>query len=157
MRLKRHTGPRVASKEEKSARKKRVIVYKNGNPTSGTVLAERRDTGVKKAQEPSTDAKPVAASAPVNITSNPLDEALQKRYRSPEETSSSHERRYSMQERVSRPPNLMRNFSEIHPCGAPPSDQRKNRHSWSSPPLAELNVDRHSLEQIRIDIDQAEC
>lgn len=108
---------RVAGKDDKASRhkaakKKRVIVYKNGDPTAGGGYVQP-----KEQQAPEAEEKPVA-----NITSNPLDAAPGVALRS---------RRYSMQERQA-PPALVRHVSEVASAAAPANDnRRRNRHSWT--------------------------
>jgi len=136
-----------------AARKKRVIVYKNGNPTStrvvdatkmlgdpvqkiapssGQLLVQPTSSPPGPAPAPSSSPPAPAPQAPsVNITINPLESQTKM---NPPHTS----RRYSMQERASKRPALMSSFSEVHPpTSAIPqsSSSRRNRHSWCSPPL----------------------
>merc|ERR550534_674768 len=143
-----------------AARKKRVIVYKNGNPTSARVVdAAKIVTNPIQKSAPSTSqllVQPISTSPPqaissppqpppVNITINPLE--------SPAKTILPRaSRRYSMQERASKRPTLMSSFSEVHQStsAAPLASSRRNRHSWCSPPLS---------DQIANDVqnDQARC
>jgi len=157
------TDDKKPDKPTKNVRKKRVIVYKNGNPTSSRVADVPKMDTVKESppsitQLPQQQQQQQQQQHSVNITTNPLEvESCRK------ETTQAHSRRYSMQERAPHHrPTLMSSFSEAHPsgsAGAVPSS-RRNRHSWCSPPsLVQSNLNHSLFDQIANDVqnDQARC
>ena len=157
------TDDKKPDKPTKNVRKKRVIVYKNGNPTSSRVADVPKMDTVKESppsitQLPQQQQQQQQQQHSVNITTNPLEvESCRK------DTTQAHSRRYSMQERAPHHrPTLMSSFSEAHPsgsAGAVPSS-RRNRHSWCSPPsLVQSNLNHSLFDQIANDVqnDQARC
>lgn len=168
--LKWHGSGRISSSQPKRAgkprspKKKRVIVYKNGNPTAPlppTCPPQKTELEVEPAKKESI----------VNITANPLEAietVVSKRHPTPDKAVrpstngdvvvSRSPRRYSVQERQ-LPPTLMRRVSEVHhPSSAMISNQKRNRHSWTSAcapePLPELSAGHIG---IHIDDDDDKC
>lgn len=148
-RVKRTTKP-----EDNNKRKKRVIVYKNGDPTAGAKSGGfAASDPMKKPLE--MEVKDVKKEM-VNITTNPLDKVTTESRPSAEAVFRS--RRYSMQERLSQPPPLVRRVSEIQTCTTgqqpiPLNNNRRNRHSWTVGTVPEFPL---NSQDIGIDIDQEE-
>jgi hypothetical protein len=158
-------------------KKKRVIVYKNGNPTAngaGAFPAERKSMEPKPLTASSTQSKlneiemanDVGSASSnntkdvVNIIANPLPESSAEQPSRPSAEAIFRSRRYSMQERLSQPPPLVRRVSEIHTSTSsgyqPPPPQhhnnsRRNRHSWTVGILPEFPL--NTTEEIGIDIE----
>ena len=174
-----------SSKDDKAGQraKKRVIVYKNGNPTpGGASFAERTEHHHKP--EILECPAPAPQKEKVNITPNPLNgiESTSKNKRHSTDyghqnpirhstvddaAALSRSRRFSMQERHAQPPpSLMRRVSEIHPNGGTVArelfeNKRRNRHSWTSTgctggPLPEVVFPSSSPTQISIDIEDSD-
>ena len=152
----------------KSPKKKRVIVYKNGNPTAPLCSSSpsQKPDHPEVREDPSSSKKETV----VNITENPLDAALETvakrhspmdkmvRSTSNGEAEIRSPRRSSMQERQP-PPALMRRVSEIHhpPTVMLNNNQRRNRHSWTSSCAPEPLPDSTASHiGIRID-DDVDC
>lgn len=120
--------------KRKPAKKKRVIVYKNGDPTSGATYVQAKEQPVVQ-QDAGAEKKPPTT----NITSNPLDAMCEPK------DATLKSRRYSMQERQA-PPALMRHLSEVAPAN---ENRRRNRHSWTvgnavphaKPPDVNIDID----------------
>ncbi len=142
-----------AKKEDNGKRKKRVIVYKNGDPTAGASASFPSERPAESHQKLEMEVKDVCTKE-MNIITNPLDSTTESR--SAEAVFRS--RRYSMQERLSQPPPLVRRVSEIHTTGGQqPSNNnnsRRNRHSWTVGTLPEIPL---NFGEIGIDIDQEDC
>lgn len=167
-------GEKRNNNNKNNNKKKRVIVYKNGNPTAngaGAFPAERKSMEPKPLTASSTQSKlneiemanDVGSASSntkdvVNIIANPLPESSAEQPSRPSAEAIFRSRRYSMQERLSQPPPLVRRVSEIHTSSGyqqPPPPQhhnnsRRNRHSWTVGILPEFPL---NPEEIGIDIE----
>ena len=155
-------------------KKKRVIVYKNGNPTANGASAfpaERKQSSMEPKPLTSSSNQPkmndneivkdvgsVSSTKDViNITANPIPELSAEQPARPSAEAIFRSRRYSMQERLSQPPPLVRRVSEIHTSTSGYQHQpqhhnnsRRNRHSWTVGVLPEFPL---NPEEISIDIE----
>lgn len=141
--------------EDNNKRKKRVIVYKNGDPTAGAKSGGF--AGSEPMKKPLEMEVKEVKKEMVNITTNPLDKVAITESR-PSAEAVFRSRRYSMQERLSQPPPLVRRVSEIQTCTTdqqpiPLNNNRRNRHSWTVGTVPELPLNR---QEIGIDSDQEE-
>ncbi|EFX84221.1 hypothetical protein DAPPUDRAFT_315107 [Daphnia pulex] len=172
-------GEKRNNNNKNNNKKKRVIVYKNGNPTANGASAfpaERKSMEPKPLTASSTQSKlneiemanDVGSGSPssnntkdvVNIIANPLPELSAEQPSRPSAEAIFRSRRYSMQERLSQPPPLVRRVSEIHTSTSsgyqqpPPqhhNNSRRNRHSWTVGILPEFPL--NPTEEIGIDIE----
>ncbi|EFX84016.1 hypothetical protein DAPPUDRAFT_99916, partial [Daphnia pulex] len=172
-------GEKRNNNNKNNNKKKRVIVYKNGNPTANGASAfpaERKSMEPKPLTASSTQSKlneiemanDVGSGSPssnntkdvVNIIANPLPELSAEQPSRPSAEAIFRSRRYSMQERLSQPPPLVRRVSEIHTSTSsgyqqpPPThhnNSRRNRHSWTVGILPEFPL--NPTEEIGIDIE----
>lgn len=149
----KRTNP--GKKDEK--RKKRVIVYKNGDPTAAASAASASFAERSSVAEPLELEVKECPAAEINIIANPMESTESAPRRSAEAVFRS--RRYSMQERLSQPPPLVRRVSEIHATSGQQqqcnSNSRRNRHSWTVGTVPEFPIT--SSGDIGIDIDQDDC
>lgn len=163
---------KMEGEKRNNNKKKRVIVYKNGDPIANVATGfskERKQQPVEQQTKTSSQSKlneietaneigsNSSGKDAINIIANPLPESAAEQPSRPSAEAIFRSRRYSMQERLSQPPPLVRRVSEIHTStsgGAGQQQQhnnsRRNRHSWTVGTLPEFPL---NSEEIGIDIE----